>query len=183
MTEKQAPPSDAERSKQKRRSRGLRALAESLPKVTKPLFGRQGLDAGGLLHDWPDIVGGELAALCQPRRLSFPRRDRRSDGTLTLRVAPGHAAVLQHLEGPIRERVNGYLGYAAVARLRLQQGPLGLGKRRAKPLPTRLSPAQEADLAAKTDSIADEALRQALTRLGRSVLGRRPGNSTQNTQS
>lgn len=183
MSEKQPPTDKAETTNKRRRSRGLRALAESLPKVTRPLFGRQGLDAGGLLHDWPDIVGGELAALCQPRRLSFPRRDRRSDGTLTLRVVPGQAVVVQHLEGPIRERVNGYLGYAAVARLRLQQGPLGPGKQHPKPMPAKLSPAQEAELAAKTDSIGDEALRQALTRLGRSVMAHRPGKDGQNTQS
>ena len=183
MTEKQAPSATAARSKTARRSRGLRALADTLSKVTRPLFGRQGLAEGGLLHDWPDIVGPDLAALCQPRRLSFPRRDRRSDGTLTLRVVPGQAVVLQHLEGPIRERVNGYLGYAAVARLRLQQGPLGLGKTRRQPAPAPLSPAREAALTAQADGIADAELRDALTRLGRAVLARRPGAGGGNIES
>jgi hypothetical protein len=160
----------------------LRAFSERLEKVTRPLLGRQGLAVAGLLHDWPDIVGEELAAVSLPRKISFPRRDRRSDGTLVLRVAPGHAILLQHLQGPICERVNGYLGYAAVTRLRLMQGPLALRAARPQAVPARLSPAREAALAAKTGEIEDEALRAALNRLGRAVLAGRPRDEPGNTE-
>lgn len=147
-----------------RRGGGLRALAASLPKVTGKAFGRRGLAAGGLVADWPSIVGAELAAVSLPRGLS-----RAGAGTLTLRVEPGHAVTLQHLEPLVIDRVNGYLGYRAVQRLRLRQGPLG---RRSAPLrapPAPLSKAEEARLRARTDTVGDQALRGALERLGRAV--------------
>jgi hypothetical protein len=154
----------------RRKAAGLRALAESLSAVTRPAMGRRGLAEGGLLHDWQEIVGPEIAAVSLPLRLSFPRRESRAEGTLNLRVAPGYGVLLQHVEPQIRERVNGYLGYNAVARLRLQQGPLH-GLARPRPAAQRpLAPAVEARLKQRTGEIEDEALRGALERLGRAVL-------------
>ena len=160
-------------SRAKRKGSCLRPLADSLQKVTRRTMGRYGFAQGGLLHDWPEIVGPQLAAICEPRRLSFPKRDRRSEGTLTLRVAPGQAVLLQHIEPQIREKVNGYLGYAAVARLRLQPGILGKPIQSAAPPRRTLSPEAERRLQAKTDDIDDPDLRAALDRLGRAVLSRR----------
>lgn len=165
MTEK--TPAEGRSSK---RGGGLRALGATLPKVTGRLFGRRGFAEGGLIADWPEIVGQELAAVSLPRRLSFPRRDLRRDGTLTLRVALGHALTLQHLEPVILERINGYMGYGAVARLRLRQGPLGTPGREPKRLVAAPDPADEARLSARLADIEDEALRAALGRLGRAVL-------------
>lgn len=162
------------KSRAKRKGSGLRPLADSLQKVTRRTMGRYGFAQGGLLHDWPEIVGPQLAAVCQPRRLSFPKRDRRSEGTLTLRVAPGQAVLLQHIEPQIREKVNGYLGYAAVARLRLQPGVLGKPLQPPPPPRRSLTPEAERRLQAKTDDIEDPDLRAALDRLGRAVLSRRP---------
>ena len=66
------------------------------------------------------------------------------------------------------ERINGYLGYRAVARLRLQQGPVSRAKARPRP-PARLTPAQEAELKARVAGLADAELGAALERLGRAV--------------
>ncbi len=152
-----------------RRGGGLRALAASLPKAVGKAFGRRGLAEGGLIADWPDIVGAELAEVCLPRGLAFPSRERRSEGTLSLRVEPGHALTLQHLEPLLIERINGYLGYGAVARLRLQQGPLGRPVTPPPKPPAPLSAAQEAALKARGAAVADPELRDALERLGRAV--------------
>lgn len=160
------------RSRAKRKGSGLRPLADSLQKVTRRTMGRYGFAQGGLLQDWSEVVGPQLAAVCQPRRLSFPNRERRADGTLTLRVAPGHAVLLQHIEPQIRERVNGYLGYAAVARLRLQPGALGKLPQASPPRRRVLTPEAERRLKARTADIEDPDLRAALDRLGRAVLGR-----------
>jgi hypothetical protein len=155
---------DGRKVKASRRGGGLRALAASLPKVTGKAFGRRGLAAGGLVADWPSIVGEQLAAISLPRGLS-----RAGQGTLTLRVESGHALTLQHLEPLVIERINGYLGYRAVARLRLQQGPLGDRAAPPRPTPAPLSEEEEAGLRARTETVADETLRGALERLGRAV--------------
>lgn len=146
------------------RGGGLKALAASLPKVTGKAFGRRGLALGGLIADWPSILGAELAAVTLPRKLQ-----QHGDGTLTIRVAPGHALAVQHLEPLVIERINGYLGYRAVTRLRLQQGPLGGNSKPPAAPPPALRPEQEAALKAKAAAIDDEALRDALERLGRAV--------------
>ena len=159
------------KSADKRKGSGLRPLADSLPRVTRRALGRQGFAQGGLLHDWPEVVGPDLAAICQPRKLSFPKRERRTEGTLTLRVAPGHALMLQHIEPQICERVNTYLGYAAVVRLRLQQGALPKPLQKKRPPPLVLGSEAERRLKAKTEAIDDPELREALERLGRAVLG------------
>ena len=161
---------DGKKTRAPRRGGGLRALAASLPKVTGKAFGRRGLAAGGLVADWPSIVGEQLAAVSLPRGLS-----RTGQGTLTLRVESGHALTLQHLEPLVIERVNGYLGYRAVARLRLQQGPLGGRSAPPRPPPAPLSEAEEASLRARTGTVTDDNLRGALERLGRAVKQERHG--------
>ena len=83
----------------------------------------------------------------------------------------------------IVERINGYLGYPAVARLRLRQGPLATNRRRRRPLPATLSAAAEASLSERMAGVEDAELRGALESLGRAVLGSRqqgvPAESTE----
>ena len=163
-------PEPAPTGKKTRRGGGLRALAVTLPRVTAKAFGRRGLAEAGLVADWPAIVGGELAGVLLPRGLSFARRAERRDGTLTLRVEPGFAPAVQHLEPLLIERINGYLGYPAVGRLRLQQGPVAsrapAAPRKAAPLPPEATKA----LAKRLDQVGDPELAAALERLGQALI-------------
>ncbi len=150
------------------RRAGLRALAVSLPKATRHIFGRRGFAEGGLAIEWPSIVGAQLAALCVPGKLSFAYPSERREGTLTLRVESAFATEAQHLAPLLIERVNGYFGYRAVARLRLQQGPLAPRGTRA-PAPPALSAEDEMALKRRLDQVEDPELRAALGRLGRAL--------------
>ena len=154
------------------RRAGLRALAASLPRVTKKLFGKRGFAEGGLAADWSGIVGAELASRCRPGKLAFARAAERRDGTLTLRVEAPFATEVQHLAPQIMERINGYFGYRAVARLRLKQVAYSP---RSATQPATPEPAREIapELAARLESVEDPELRAALGRLGR-ALGPRP---------
>jgi len=163
-----------------RRQGGLRALGGSLGSVTKRAFARRGLTGADIARQWPAIVGSELAAHCRPRQLRFPKSGDAVDGRLTLRVAPGWALQLQHLEPLVLERVNGFFGYRAVARLVLQQGPLPALSRRpaAAQLRSAAEPAPlDGALAAKLSTVADPELRAALEGLGRSLGARRAAES------
>lgn len=148
----------------------MQALANTLPKVTAKVLGKRGLGESGLLADWPTIIGSELADTSLPLRLTFPKRGERVGGTLTLRVAAGHALVLQHLEPVLIERINGYLGYAAIARLRYLQGPLPAKAEPAAPAP--LDQGQIDSLKARSATIEDPDMAAALERLGTAVLQR-----------
>ena len=68
-----------QRQKQSDRSWRTQSLGSLLPKVARPVLGRHGLAAGGIVADWPSIVGAQLADCCVPMRLAFPPGER-TDG-------------------------------------------------------------------------------------------------------
>jgi hypothetical protein len=164
-------------SKDRRAGPGLRALGGSLGQVTRRAFARRGLTGADIARQWPAIVGRDLAAQCRPRQLRFPKAGETIDGRLTLRVAPGWALEVQHLEPLMLERINGYFGYRAVSRLVLQQGPLHeprktprrIAKEASAGPPGRL----DAALAGKLSTVSDPELRAALEGLGRSLEAKR----------
>lgn len=150
------------------RTYAMLSLAATLPRVTRRTLGRHGLAEGGLIADWTAIVGATIAERSLPLRLSFTGGERR-EGTLHVRVSGALALELQHLEPQILERINGYFGYRAVARLRIHQGPVPVetSARRAPPPP--LAPAAETEIGTLVAAVADDGLRQALQELGRSL--------------
>ena len=139
--------------------------------VTRPLVGRHGFAGGAMIVDWPAIVGAAIAAYTLPTRVRFPPGER-SGGTLEIKVAnSAFATELQHLEPLIVERINGYFGWAAVARLKLRHGPL---PRRPSPAPTAAAGATAAPsprLAGLLERVEDPELRAVLERLGRHLAG------------
>jgi hypothetical protein len=89
---------------------------------------------------------------------------------LVLRVEGPRAILVQHEAGQIIERVNAFLGYAAIGQMRIVQGPVTAARPAEKPVARSLRPAEETRLAAAVSRVADDDLRQALARLGRGVL-------------
>lgn len=157
---------------------GPRALGEAVAALTRPIIGKRGFVRGGLVAEWETIVGRRLAASSLPERVSYPPKQSRG-GTLHLRVASGSLAMeLQHLEPQLIEKINGYVGYDAIARVRLVQGPVPQAPRRAaRPVPPPpLGEEEEAALARRLDGVGDGELRAALEALGRAVMGRRPSS-------
>lgn len=154
-------------------TRGLAPLGAILPTAAGRGFRSRGFAHAAVLSRWREIVGESIASSSCPERLSFPG-GAAAGGTLRVRVAGGLAVELQHLEPVVLERLNGFLGYSAVARLSLAQGPIPRSYTPPEP-PRRTPTAEEAeriDTAAAT--AADPELRSALRSLGRSMLARPP---------
>jgi len=147
------------------RTNAMLSLAVTLPRVTRKVLGRNGLAEGGLVADWGSIVGPHIAGCSLPLRLSFNAAERR-EGTLHVRVSGALALELQHLEPQILERINGYFGYRAVARLKIHQGPVPIERRRERKAPP---PIDEAEVSRSVASVEDDGLRQALHGLARSL--------------
>jgi hypothetical protein len=150
---------------EERRGR-TRAIGAMLPQIAGRALGRNGLGEAQLIQHWAAIVGERLALGTSPERLSFHRGDRR-DGTLRLSVAPGLALEIQHDEPVILERINGFFGYRAVARLALEQTWVPR-----HPAPARRRPLAAEERAALDRSVAavgDDGLRAALARLGAAI--------------
>jgi hypothetical protein len=154
------------------RSGSLRPVAALLPKLTKKALGKHGFSSAGLIERWDSIVGGDLAGLCRPEKLSFPV-GKRDGGTLRIRADGGAALELQHLAPQIVERINVFLGYRAVAHLKLVNGPVAARQTAPVAKPAAASPEilrQTAALDQRLMEIDDEGLRDSLRRLGAEIL-------------
>ncbi|MEQ8394140.1 DciA family protein [Thalassobaculum sp.] len=155
------------------RRAGLRALAGVTPGLTDPLLRKRGFVEGRIVHDWPLIVGTDLAASCLPESLAFPR-GKRDGATLRLLAAPARALELQHALPQLIERVNAHFGWAAVARVAIRQGPLpAKPKPRLRPM-RPLSLAERAGVAERVAAVSDPELRRRLAALGEAVRGAKP---------
>ena len=154
------------------RAGGLRSLARALKPLAKELLGKRGAVEGGLIAEWGSIVGPELAARCLPLRMSFPDRRARLEGTLTLQVANfAWATQLQHMSPQLLERINGWFGYSAVARLAFEQGNFEAPRQaEARPqAPAQVTAPLCSEVEQALGQVRDEGLRDALRRFGMTV--------------
>jgi hypothetical protein len=147
--------------------RGLAPVAAAAARVAAPILKKRGLAEARIVTDWRAIVGDTVAERSAPERLVRARQPE-AGGTLRLRVAGAWALEFQHIAPGLIARINGYFGYAAVARIQLIQAPLPAAKRAPAP-PAPLPPATEARLAAMTAKIDDPDLRERVLALGRAL--------------
>lgn len=174
---------DEDRDIELDRRGGLKSLGAHIARLTGPLARRRGTATALLRAEWSLIAGPDIARLSLPERLvGAPGRTAGkaaagtagpSGGTLRLRVDGPLALELQHQAPQLIERINGYLGHAAVARLQIVQGPLPRRPPPARPPAAPLGPARQRALRDKLAPVEDSDLRHALERLGRAVLSRR----------
>ncbi len=136
----------------------------------------KGFASADVIMAWPDIVGERLAAFTQPLKLEWPRKrasydpeERPSPAALIIRVESAFALEVQHLTPVIIEKVNTYFGWKCVGKLVLKQGPV---HKNVAELP-QVKPLTEKEKKRVNEavlSVEDEPLREALLRLGNTVL-------------
>lgn len=148
-------------------------LSDAVGKVLAPVVRQHGLATSEVIARWPEIVGERFADVTRPVRVLWPRlasevaADRpREPATLVVRCVGAHALDLQHAAPIILERINGLYGFAAIGRLTIRQGPVEPRDKKTRP---PAAPPAPRHLTLGLDAIADEALRDALDRLGRAV--------------
>ena len=151
-----------------------RPLSEFLGATLSGVLKAQGFASTEIIARWPDIVGAEIAAHSEPMKINWPRPktdtgdvDQAEPATLMLRVEGPAALEIQHLSTVILERVNRFFGWQAIGKLTLRQAPLRRIVPKARPAPP--DPAVAAKIAEGLPQIEDEALRQALARLGAAI--------------
>ena len=145
--------------------------------VVEPTLAARGLGQMSLIADWPVIVGADVARYAQPAQIQWPPRGGKQNpaeaalATLVLRIDPAFALEAQHAAPIIVARVNAHLGWRCIGRIAFRQGPLAEARqpRRAGPAPSDAAQARAALLA---EPIADDELREALTRLGARAIDR-----------
>lgn len=153
--------------------RMTRPLAELVDACIAPVLAAQGFAASDIVVGWPEIVGERLAPFCEPVKVQWPRRPGGPDmpaehATLIVRVESAFALEVQHLAPIIIERVNARYGWRCIGRLSFRQGPVGRDR---TDKPGRHEPSAQtvAATAAKLGPFENEALRDALARLGAGI--------------
>jgi len=149
--------------------RGAHALGELLRPALDPLVAKRGLASTDVLAFWPEIVGERFAPVTRPERIRWGRRADEG-ATLVIRCDPSAILALSFEEDVIRERVNRYLGYAAVVAIRTVARPIEAAETAPEPVPALDAAGMQA-LDAKLAHV-EEPLKGALRALGLAVLGR-----------
>jgi len=160
---------DSDGAIDKRRG-GMRIAGSLVGALTKKALGKRGFASAAIITDWATIVGPDLARHTRPQKLTFPK-GKRDGGTVHILTSGPMALQLQHLAPMVIDRINSFFGYGAVSEIRLVQGALTQENTRKKRPPKRpLTQADEDHLAALTDGIEDDAVRERVRRLGLAVL-------------
>lgn len=154
------------------RRRRPQQIGELTSAVLDPVLERRAGISASLIHSWDEVVGTKLAGSTLPQKVQWPRRAGQDDpfqpATLTIAADPSVAFVLQHETQQVIERVNAFLGYAAIDRIRILQRPVEFEKRPA-PSAAPLSSEIRSRLDNTVEPIEDDGLRASLRRLGESV--------------
>lgn len=159
-----------------------RPLADLAGELLDPVLRKRTGMSLALVQSWEEIVGPRLAARSRPEKLQWPRRiseDEPFRPAVLVVACEGAAALhLQHETSEVIARINDFLGFEAVGRVRIVQKPVVSLERPARRVPRPLSPAERASVEAATLGVEDDGLRQSLRRLGASVLGTKRGSGS-----
>jgi len=152
-------------------------VSDVAAKVLDPVLRKRTGLSVGLVQSWEEIVGQRVAAKSRPERLQWPRRVNDDDPfrpAVLIVACEGIAALhLQHETAEVIGRINAFLGFEAVDRIRIVQKPVTTVERAPRRGPRPVSPAESAAIEIKVRLIEDEGLRASLQRLGASVVGSR----------
>lgn len=152
-------------------------IADLAGEVLDPLLRKRAGLSMALVQSWEEIVGPAVAAVSRPEKVVWPRRAHEDDpfqpATLTVAASGLSAMRIQHETSEIIGRINAFMGFAAIGRIRIVQKPLPVAAS-GRPKLAPLSAARGEAIDREVGSIEDEGLRQALARLGRSVAARGP---------
>ena len=140
-------------------------LQQFIQRLIDPMLAKRGFTERRLLSNWEEVVGTHLSSQCLPIQISYPTPENRQ-GNLHLGVLHAYATDLQHQVTILREKVNRFLGYEAIANIRFHPLPRDIIKTQpTNPLSAAPHfPIQE-EWQLKIAEIADEELQQNLLRL------------------
>ena len=161
---------------EKRRSYNAQPVSDLSSAILDPVLRRRAGISVGLVQSWEEIVGQKVAAHSRPEKILWPRRASEDDpfqpATLVVACEARAAMHIQHETTEIISRINSFLGFQAIGRIRLVQKPVNNTNRKPKPELRPLTSNESNKLAGRLEAIEDEGLRQSLEALGRAVLGR-----------
>jgi hypothetical protein len=150
-------------------------VSDLVSEILDPVLRKRAGVSIGLVQSWEEIVGSRLAHLSRPERIQWPRLIHEDDPfqpAILVIACEGVAALhLQHETGEIIARVNAFLGFAAIGRIRIVQKPVAAAAPKPRPQLRPPTAAEKARIAGRVEKIEDADLRASLQRLGGTILG------------
>lgn len=152
-------------------------VSDLATQILDPVLRKRAGMSIGLVQSWDEIAGPRLASRSRPEKIQWPRRIHEDDPfepAVLVIACEGMAALhLQHETGEIIARVNAFLGFNAIGRVRIVQKPVARAAERKRPPPRPLTDMEKSKLSNTVRLIEDDGLRASLERLGATVLGQR----------
>lgn len=155
----------------------LRPLSESVTRITTQTFTKKHVSLARILTHWTDIMGPDMATKAAPVKLRYKgavgNREKNKTppkATLEIAVTSADAAGLYYKTDLILERIQNVFGQKWIEAIRFVHLPANAGD----PPPLR-KPRKKADLLQmkqidqNLDDIADDELKQRLSRLGAAI--------------
>lgn len=99
------------------------AISKTVRAITANALGKVGQSFAQLMSHWPQVVGPELARKCLPTALNFPK-GKNANAVLHLATNSANALELSYQIPLLLERVNSFLGYKAIAQIKLDHTQL-----------------------------------------------------------
>jgi hypothetical protein len=152
-----------------------RQLSHTVEHIARQSVGKDWGLYAALLDHWRDIVGADYAETTTPVKITFPHQPneaRRQNGTLTILLPKGLAMEFTYKIEQIRQRINSYFGYEAIARIVFDPAfslpPKTKAQRAADPEAASIVKAQ-------VQPLDNSELRDALQSFGESILASEGG--------
>ncbi|MGN6585413.1 MAG: DUF721 domain-containing protein [Rhizobiaceae bacterium] len=149
-------------------------LSDVASEILDPVLRRRTGISVGLVQSWEEIAGERLAASTRPERILWPRRLHEDDpfapATLVIACEGMTALRVQHETGEIIQRINAFLGFAAIGRIKIVQKPVNSGVAKKRPALRPLSPSEENRISGTVEKIEDDGLRTSLANLGKTIM-------------
>ena len=127
-----APRNPQHTQRYQRRSRGFEATSKLVAQYLRGPAEKRGFSETKLLSKWREIVGEDLAKICEPVKLTHTRHTTLGN-TLVVLATGAQAPLVAMQQEQILARVNACYGYRAVSKLRVTQtAPSGFAEGQAQ---------------------------------------------------
>jgi hypothetical protein len=147
----------------------METLGKHFKALASAALSKRGFQQGDLIAHWDVIAGDALAAISAPSSIKWPRATMEDTGraaSLVVVCNPGCALDVQYQSMALIERVNQFFGYRAITTVKVIQASQVVTRAARK---RQFAATASANVKAKTATIDDQNLRQALERLGAHV--------------
>lgn len=142
---------------------GVQKIGRVLESVTKDIVSKHNPVIHKIIYNWPVIVGEKLASISQPAQVIFPFK-KNNNGILHIDISnPGFSLELQSREAMILDRISIFLGFKAIARIKVNiNSNLMLNKLHKHKSEALLEPIKDNEA---LESIDDPELKEALRKI------------------